>query len=122
MNKLYMLLVCITIGLVNISHSAAESKSKSRIDYKELSSSIKHSVNRTRSLEVFGESLRRVVLEAAAKDVAKGKLTGTVNVNLTYRVAPSKTPPSPTEVNVCWEICFSRQCYIECEAPKVIEH
>jgi hypothetical protein len=112
---------CGMVLTLGASPGEAQDSILARPDFKALAATLNKSVNRTSSLEVFGESVREQLLNSAARDVAKGSLTSKVNLTFTVRVIrrPPLPPrvPSPTEINVCWEMCSSLRCYIECEAP-----
>src|SRR5688500_4943684 len=50
----------------------------------------------TNSLEVFGEGIRRQILEAAVKEVEKGKGTTEVTLKFSARVIKSSLPRVPS--------------------------
>lgn len=93
--------------------------SKERGPTDSIGDAIRGSAHRTRDLAVFGDGVRRRVLNAAV-----GRLQGkdVTRVSLEFDLRITKRPPvvdvpDPTEIDVCYEICDSVQCYVECSNP-----
>jgi hypothetical protein len=87
----------------------------------------------TRSLTVFGNTVREVVLEQAAaqKNAASGDPI-VVSVEFTVRFKGAKGNPgvprfqvNPYDLDLCWEVCANYpgsktflRCFSDCNAPK----
>jgi hypothetical protein len=122
MRKTIAIVLWSLVLMLVASNVSSQEKPPAQTD-KALAQAMTNSIKRTGSLEVFGENVRQQILDAAAKEIAKGNLSPTVDVKFTVRVirgVPSlPRVPSPAEVNVCWEMCSSLRCYIECSAPSI---
>jgi hypothetical protein len=84
------------------------------------------------SPEDFAREVERGALLAAARAVREGKLQErTIEIELPFEVTVLPDPfpppdpdifppfPGPNEVDVCWEVCFSLNCYIDCSRPDI---
>ncbi len=88
---------------------------------------LERALRRTTSLEAFGRSVVQQALTKAAESLREGgKGPISLDVSFEVRIEPLPySPPSPHEIDVCWEICPQRgsfwQCYIDCSAPVAIQ-
>lgn len=99
----------------------------------EIIEALGRSTRRTQSLEVFGNSIVKEVLQKTITQIKEGKPNPySFDLKFTVRIFPPgppqppspRQPPSPEDIDICYEICGDgidpfMQCYVDCSGPNV---
>jgi hypothetical protein len=118
MSKALAAIATATACLVLVAY--ADQSAPTSTDSKAVAEASSAAAKRTTSLEVFASGIRQQLLEASAKEAAKGKMDAKVDLSFRVRTFQRKVP-SPLEIDVCWEMCGGLHCYLECSAPNPLK-